>query len=38
MTGIWSETVEGWRPLVPVGFTQEAELAVLQLGDLDGAC
>ena len=26
MTGIWSETPEGWRPLAPVGFSLEKEL------------
>lgn len=25
MTGIWSETAAGWRPLAPVGFAQERE-------------
>ena len=26
MTGIWSETEGGWRPLAPVGFSQESDL------------
>ncbi len=26
MTGIWSEAEDGWRPLAPVGFSQEKEL------------
>lgn len=26
MSGIWSETEQGWRPLSPVGFSQEREL------------
>jgi hypothetical protein len=26
MSGIWSETERGWRPLSPVGFAQEQEL------------